>query len=100
MEKTSSNNFQNIILIIIAIGIWTIVLQNAGFISPTTIEKENVRAVRVVNEIDAKVRGSVDANIYSGSTIDVNLQEINGKRNVFYDDNGNGNYHRLPVSGH
>ena len=71
-------------LIVIAVGIWAIVLQNAGVI-PTTQD------VEVTNRVD--VRGSMNVD----NTVGVNLRAINGKRNAFYDFNGNNNFVRIPV---
>ena len=76
------------------IGIWMIVLQNAGLIPVN-------QNVKVVNEVRAYVRGSVDANVSGNvsidNTVDINIQEINGKSNVFYQDR-DGAYMVLPVT--
>ncbi|WP_027880307.1 hypothetical protein [Mesoflavibacter zeaxanthinifaciens] len=71
-----------IIFIVIAIGIWAIVLQNAGIIST----KQNVYVKG--GYIDADVSGSVDIDnaIEIDGTIDVNIDEINGYDNAFYQD--------------
>lgn len=75
------------------IGIWAIVLQNAGII-PT---KQNVYVkggyVKVHGYVDADVSGSVSVD----NTVDINISEINGRRNAFYDFGGNGDYIRIPV---
>ncbi len=92
MENKSFNLSLKAILVIIGIGIWAIVLQNAGII-PT---KQNV----YVNGgyIDADVSGSVDVDNtvrvrgdvdVSGSVsvdneVDVNLEAINGYNDCFY----------------
>ena len=80
--------------IIMTIGIWMIVLQNAGLIPVN-------QNVKVVNEVRAYVRGSVDANVSGNvsidNTVDINIQEINGKSNVFYQDK-DGAYMVLPVT--
>jgi hypothetical protein len=75
METKSKDNSLKVILIIMTIGIWAVVLQNAGVI-PTN---QNV----YVNGGHVKVRGSVDADV-SGSvsvdnTVDINIQEILGR---------------------
>ena len=75
-----------IILISIAVGIWAIVLQNTGLI-PTN------QNVRVVNSIDAYVRGEVEVE----NTVDINISAINGNYNSFYDHNYNKVYDRIPV---
>lgn len=92
METKSKNLSLKAILGIIAIGIWAIVLQNAGVI-PTN------QNVKVVNTVDAYVRGSVDVDntVEVSGYLDVNLEAINGKSNAFYDFGGNKNYVRIPV---
>lgn len=92
MEQKSKNISLKAILISIALGIWVIVLQNAGVI-PTN------QNVKVVNTVDAKVRGSVDVEneVEVSGNVDVNLEAINGNSNVFYDFGGNRNYVRIPV---
>lgn len=85
------------ILLIIACGVWAIVLQNAGVI-PRVKEQEVYVAggsVDVDNTVGVNVGNTVDVNL--GNTVDVNLEEINGKSNVFYDFGGNANYVRIPV---
>ena len=81
------------VLIFIAIGIWAIVLQNAGII-PT---KQNVTVKG--GYLEANVSGSVDIDnaIEIDGTIDVNIDEINGYDNAFYQD-GDGAYMLLPVT--
>ena len=95
MDLKPKNISLKAILVVIAVGIWAIVLQNAGII-PTN------QNVKVDNRVDTYVRGGdIDANV-SGSVkvsnaVDVNLQYINGKSNVFYDFGGNKNHVRIPV---
>lgn len=92
MEAKSKNLSLKAILVIIGIGIWAIVLQNAGVI-PT---KQNVYVKG--GYIDADVSGSVDVNgsVDIDNTVDINIQEINGKSNVFYQDR-DGSYMLLPT---
>ena len=88
----SKNN--KIILIVIACGIWAIVLQNMGIIPSS-------KKVEVVNPVDVngtvyvgntvEVEGSVDVG-----EVDVNISKINGQTS-FYDHGGNGRYNRIPV---
>jgi len=93
METKSNNLSLKFILGMIAIGIWAVFLQNAGVI-PTN------QNVKVVNEVDARVRGSVNAdvsgNVRIDNTVDINIEKINGKSNVFYRDT-DGAYMLLPV---
>jgi hypothetical protein len=93
METKSKNISLKAILITIGIGIWILVLQNAGII-PT---KQNVYVKG--GYIDADINGTVDVrgSVSVDNTVDVNLDAINGKSNVFYDFGGNGNYVRIPV---
>lgn len=101
METKPKNLSLKAILIVIAFGIWAIVLQNAGIISTN----QNVRVVNTVDTyvnsgyIDADVSGSVDVDntVDVSGYLDVNLEAINGKSNAFYDFGGNKNYVRIPV---
>jgi hypothetical protein len=101
METKSKNISLKAILITMTIGIWAIVLQNAGII-PTN---QNVKVVNTVDtyvnggNIDADVSGSVDVDnsVDVSGYMDVNIEAINGKSNAFYDWNGNKNYVRIPV---
>lgn len=93
METKSKNISLKAILIAIGLGIWVMVLQNAGVI-PT---KQNVYVKG--GYIDADVNGTVDVrgSVSVDNTVDINLDAINGKSNAFYDFGGNGNYVRIPV---
>lgn len=71
MENQPKKSLQNFILSVTAIGIWAIVLQNAGII-PTN------QNVSVVNTVDADVSGKIEV----GNTVDIDIKAINGKRNV------------------
>ncbi len=82
-----------VLLSVIAIGIWGLFLQNSGVLPTKTLVY-----VKGGN-IDANVNGEVDANIYN--TIDVNLHEINGMRDVFYNNPNRGEkdkYYLIPVT--
>ncbi|MBK7441020.1 MAG: hypothetical protein IPI65_05700 [Bacteroidetes bacterium] len=99
MENITKNTSKNSILIIIAIGIWAIFLQNAGII-PTNQNVKVVNTVDVdgsvsVSDGSINVSGEIDANI--NNTVDINISEINGHENAFYDHGYNGVYDRLPV---
>lgn len=96
MNVKSDNSIQ-ILLITIALGIWAIVLQNTGLLP----KNQNVI---VVNEIEAKVRGDVDAAVYGtvsvDNMVDVNIDAINGHYDVFFNNYSRGEddkYYRLPV---
>ena len=80
METKSKNISLKAILIVIAVGIWVIVLQNTGII-PT---KQNVYVdggyVRVSGDVDADVSGSVSVD----NTVSVSIDEVLGKDNKKY----------------
>lgn len=81
METKTKNISLKAILIIIAAGIWAIVLQNAGII-PTN------QNVKVVNEVDAYVRGRVDVegSVSVDNTVSVSIDEVLGRdgRKYYY----------------
>lgn len=91
MEPKSKNISLKAILIIMTIGIWAVVLQNAGII-PT---KQNVYVKGGYVDVSGSVNieNTVDVNGY----LDVNIEAINGKSNAFYKDN-DGSYMVLPVT--
>lgn len=69
------------LILVTAIGIWVIALQNLGVI-PVSQKVKVVEVVRVVGNVNADVSGSVsvdntvDVNV--GNTVDVNLDEVLG----------------------
>lgn len=78
-----SKNISLKAIVVIAVGIWAIVLQNAGII-PT---KQNVYVKG--GYIDADISGTVDVddvrgivNVNVDNTVDVNIHEINGHNRV------------------
>lgn len=96
---------------LIALGVWIIVFQNAGFLPGAEkvrlvekkcsvddyAEEKYVLPVRVVNQPSSMgVYGTVDI----GSTVDVNLHSINGYRNCFYNsyERHPNDYYRIPVT--
>ena len=77
-----------ITLITIAIGIWTLVYQNA-----TTEQNVYVKGGR----LNANVSGSVDVD----NTLDINIESVNGHRDIFLNNPSRGEknkYYLLPVS--
>ncbi|PKP52029.1 MAG: hypothetical protein CVT92_10775 [Bacteroidetes bacterium HGW-Bacteroidetes-1] len=80
------------VLILIAIGIWIIVLQNAGLlpqIRPLKIQADQVLEIKGLVEVENTVfiKGQVDAN----------LESINGY-SKFYKDPRTGEYYVIPVT--
>lgn len=89
MEQTKKNISLKAILIVIGLGIWVLVLQNAGIIP-------SHQNVRVVNSVD--IRGTVDVGNTVGvhgsvdvGEVNVNITKINGWRAA--------NYYRYSIDG-
>jgi hypothetical protein len=74
MENQTKNISLKVILISMTLGVWAIVLQNAGVI-PTS------QNVNVVNGIDANVNGTVtvSGSVDIDNTVDINVKEIQGR---------------------
>jgi len=92
-----------LLLLLCVIGIWVIVLQNAGIIPAkhNVFVKGGYLDANVSQPI--KVTGTVDVSnsLEIGNTIDVNIHEINGQRDVFFNNPSRGQndkYYRLPVA--
>ena len=71
-EKSKKDWFLRVILLFIAIGVWVNVFQNMG-ISNKTYQ------VDVMSEVDANVKGNVDAHVRGVVSID-NLVDVNLKK--------------------
>lgn len=69
-----------LILVLILIGVWANVYLNFN-------ASQKVKKVKVINDLTIKE---------IQNTLDVNLQEINGRRNAFYQDS-DGEYVLIPV---
>ncbi len=87
MENQSLNKTSKILLLVIAIGIWAIVLQNAGII-PTN------QNVKVVNTVDTHVTGGslnadVSGRVSVGNTVSVSIDEVLGSddRKKYFNNN-------------
>lgn len=78
METKSKNISLKAILISIGLGIWMIVLQNAGIIPKLVGTENGTQTVYVTGgSIDADVSGSVSVD----NTVDINIDKVQG-RNV------------------
>ena len=88
------NISSKLLLITATVGIWILVLQNFGII-PTSQNVRVTNKVGVTGEVNANVNGSVSVD----NTVDVNLQEINGYSNCFYNNTTKHpkDYYRIPV---
>ena len=89
METKSQSISLKVILIIMAVGIWTFVLQNAGII-PT---KQNVYVKG--GYVNADINGTLDVNVEN--EVDVNVSSVNEHSNAFYGPSSNGNYDAIHV---
>ena len=79
METKSKNISLKAILISIGLGVWVMVLQNAGIIPKVVGTENGTQTVYVTGgNIDADVSGSVNVD----NTVDVNIHEINGHNQV------------------
>lgn len=75
----------NALLVVIAVGIWGLFMQNMGFFVPSD---DFTQKVRVVNTIDTRVQ----------NTVGVDIKAINGHYNAFYNNSKHSDqYYRLPV---
>lgn len=76
-------------IVLTCMGVWILVFQNIG-----TKETKNVYVVG--GEVEAEVSGNVSVD----NTVDVNLHEINGYRNCFYNSYSEhpNDYYRIPIS--
>jgi hypothetical protein len=74
MKEKATKYSPRIVLVTIAFGIWTIVLQNAGVI-PTNNNVNVVNSVDVNGHVNADVSGSVSVD----NTVDINIKEILGR---------------------
>ncbi|MBU3927272.1 MAG: hypothetical protein KKB74_05655 [Bacteroidetes bacterium] len=84
--------FFKTVLIVIAIGIWIIVFQNAGII-PQAIPQ------RIVADSAILVTGEVDVlnTVFIKGAVDANIESINGY-SKFYKDPRTGEYYVIPVT--
>ena len=84
--------FFKTVLIVIAIGIWVIVFQNAGII-PQAIPQ------RIVADSAILVTGEVDVlnTVFIKGAVDANIESINGY-SKFYKDPRTGEYYVIPVT--
>lgn len=78
MNQNSKNISLKAILITIAVGIWAIVLQNAGII-PTN------QNVKVVNTVDVDGNVDVSGSVSVDNTVDINISEVNGRQAKSYE---------------
>ncbi|MBN2639131.1 MAG: hypothetical protein JXR65_08600 [Bacteroidales bacterium] len=87
-----STKFVKTVLVLIAVGIWVIVFQNAGIIPQVAPQK-------VVADTLMRVTGAVDVNntVFIKGAVDANIESINGY-SKFYKDPRTGQYYVIPVT--
>lgn len=88
--------FSNVVLLFLGLGVWLLVLQNLGVITVSQKVRLDGGYVSVVNG-EVKVKGKVEVD----NTVDINIQEINGQQDVFFNNPDRGQkdkYYRLPVT--
>ncbi len=90
-----AKNFFKGIVLFSCIGIWCIVLQNAGILH--TKQYVYVKGGNLSTETEIIGRVNIKGKVAVSNTVDINISEINGNPNVFYDFGGNEEYVRLPV---
>ncbi len=81
MEQKSKNISLNAILIAIGLGIWVMVLQNAGVIPKIVGTEHGTQTVYVTGgNINADVSGSVSVE----NEVDINISSVNGRQAKSY----------------
>jgi uncharacterized membrane-anchored protein len=87
-----STRFIKTTLVLIVVGIWVLVFQNAGLlpsVSPQVVVADS--ALRITGEVD------VANTVFVKGSIDANIESINGY-SKFYKDPRTGQYYVLPVT--
>jgi spore coat protein CotH len=85
-------SFLRNLLILIAVGIWIIVLQNSGI-----IPQFSSMAVHTNDAITVKGEVDVMNTVYIKGSVDANLESINGYAK-FYKDPRTGEFYVIPVT--
>lgn len=71
------------ILIVIAVGIWVIILQNFGILDVLKPDKlTKAMPVYVENSVDVSGRVEVSGSVDVDNVVDINVKEINGYNEV------------------
>ena len=91
IKKKTPSFATNLLLTIIAVGIWGLFMQNLGFFVAVD---DYAQEVRVINTVDTEVQGSVRVDV--NNTVGIDIQAINGNYNAFYGKRG-GPYYGIPV---
>ena len=99
MELKLKSNLSKVILIIMTIGIWVVVLQNAGIIPTKNIVYVKGGYIEADVSGSVYVSGSVDVSgsVSIDNEVDVNLSSVNGHSNAFYGPGRSGTYDAIHV---
>jgi len=89
---TSNIKYIKVALALIVVGVWIIVLQNAGILPP-------LKPQVVVADSAIRVMGEIDVNntVFIKGSVDANIESINGY-SKFYKDPRTGEYYVIPVT--
>ena len=87
-----NSRFIKLTLILIAVGIWVLIFQNAGIIP-------QIAPRRITVDTALQVTGSVDVDntVFIKGSVDANIESINGY-SKFYKDPRTGEFYVLPVT--
>ncbi len=90
MEPKS--RFTKLTLLLLTIGVWIIVFQNAGIFP-------RIKPERITVDSALRVQGEVDVNntVFVKGSVDANIESINGY-SKFYKDPRTGEFYVLPVT--
>ena len=83
-KKSKQILVNNSLLIVIAVGIWGLFMQNMGLFVPSD---DFTQKVRVVNTVDAEIQNTVNVNgsVDVQNTVDINISQVNGWSTPSYD---------------
>ncbi|MDP3461218.1 MAG: hypothetical protein Q8S18_00345 [Bacteroidales bacterium] len=90
----SNYQFLRSLLLLITIGIYIIILQNAGIIpqmNPLKIEPAHEEGLLIRGEIE------IPSTVFIKGSVDANIESINGY-NKFYKDPRTGEFYVIPVT--
>jgi hypothetical protein len=88
METKSKTSFLKNILMFICLGIWIIILQNAGIIPKIDTKENEIQTVYVKG---GYVKSDIDGTIGVKGTVSVSIDEVLGKdgKKYYFDNRGN-----------
>lgn len=83
LKESKQILINNILLVVIAVGIWGLFMQNMGIFVPND---DYTQKVRVVNTVDTEVQNSVNVNgsLDIDNIVDINIKKVNGYKTKTY----------------